>query len=353
MNKEKYIRQEVLTSSLYHVREGEGIKLSQNECPWDLPLELKVQIMERLLKTDWNRYPINAVERMREKLAAFCGVEPGQLVMSNGSNTIVQALVNVVPRKARILVLDPSFVVYEIQVLLAGNKLVKVPLSEDFELLTEKTIAAIKKEKPGLIFIANPNAPTGTLFEKRSLHRILETADCPVVIDEAYYEFTKETVLNWMADFEHLIVMRTFSKAVAIAGMRFGFIIAHPALAAEAEKFLMTFRLPVSTCVIVEEILKQPQYIEGYVEQIVQERARVFSKMQKIANVRVYPSSANFLLFRVADAAAVAGSFLEQKIQVRNVSNEGALNHCLRVAIGTREENDAFLKALGRVAERA
>ena len=344
-----FFKKSVLDSHLYHVAPQPGIKLNQNECPYDVPLELKVKVTEKLIKTDWNRYPLEEEYRLKNKLADFHDVDPSQICMSNGSNVLIQAMVGILPARSKVLVLDPSFVIYEMQAELQGFKVIKVPLSEDFELLAERTLAAIKKEKPGIVFIPNPNPPTGSLFDKRSLYRIIQMANCPVVIDEAYYEYTGETVLDWMNDFNNLIVMRTFSKALGLAGVRFGYLISNTDICEQIEKFLMTFRLSSITCVIAETILENHHYVTEAVQLTKSERARVFSEMQKINGLKVYPSEANFLIFTVDDAVHVMSALKEKGILVRNVSNGSTLKSHLRTAIGTPEENDAFLSALKQI----
>jgi len=344
---EKFFRQEILDNQLYHVDYCEGVKLNQNECPWDVPIDLKVRITERLIKTDWNRYPVDDLIHLQTKIANQTeGIRPNQIVLSNGSNTIIQALIQVILPHSKVLILDPSFVVYELQAKLLGHRIVKVPLSENFELQIEKTLTAIKKEKPGIIFIANPNAPTGTLFDKQSLYKIIQTANCPVVIDEAYYPFTDETAVDWLNDFQNLIIMRTFSKALALAGVRCGYIIANPDISMQVEKMLMSFRLSKITCVIVDEILDHHSYLKEYVSNILKERGRLFSKMQKMNGLQVFPSEANFLLFRVENSTKVNKKLMEQRVLIRHVSQPGPLKNCLRVTVGTAEENDQFLNAL-------
>lgn len=342
----KYIRPEVQESKLYNVQHAEGVKLNQNESPWDIPLDLKVKICERLIRTDWNRYPVEDLVMLQKKIAKLNGLAPDQIVIANGSNVLIQALINIIPMHHKVLTLDPTFVIYEMEAKLHGNAVIKVPLSEDFELLAERTLTEIKKQKPGLIFIANPNAPTGTLFDKRSLYRIIQMAPCPVVIDEAYYPFTEETVLEWLEDFDNLIIMRTFSKAMALAGVRCGYLMANSELAQQVEKFLMTFRLNKMTAVIMDEVLDDHSYMKQYVKDIVKERGRLFSKLQKLDQIQVYPSEANFLLFKVKDAESIAKKMIEQKVLIRNISQPGPLENCLRVAVGTPEENELFLAAL-------
>ena len=346
----KYFRNEILSNDLYHVEYQPGVKLNQNESPWDVPLELKVQITERLIKTDWNRYPVDDdYKQIKETLAREHGVLPNQVVLSNGSNTIIQALVNIISPTSKIILLDPSFSVYELQANLHGNKVIKVPLSEDFELLTEKTISTIKKERPGLVMIANPNSPTGTLFDKKSLYRIIQTANCPVVIDEAYFYFTAETVMEWMSEFDNLIILRSLSKAMALAGVRFGYAITHYEIAHNIEKFLIPYRMSRITCITVEEILKNPTYVTEYTQNIVKERGRLFSKLQTIEGVRVFPSEAIYLLLKIENASAIAQKLMEENVLVRNIDNGTTLKDCLRVTVGTPDENDTFLMTLKKV----
>lgn len=348
----KFFKKEILESKLYNVlHDPDCIKLNQNECPWDIPIDIKVRITERLIKTDWNRYPVDDLIYLQKKLAKMHGVTPDQIVVSNGSNTLIQALIQIIHHHSKVLILDPTFVIYEMEALLHGNKVIKVPLSENFEMLTEKTLTTIQKEKPGIIFIANPNAPTGTLFDKMSLHRILETAHCPVVIDEAYYPFTKETVIDWLDEFNNLIVMRTFSKAMALAGVRFGYIVADSEVAQQVEKFLMPFRISRITSIIVDEILEDSHFMPECVAKIVKERGRLFSRLQQIENIRVYPSEANFLLLRVRDAKILCQRLMKKGVLVRNVSNGSSLDNHIRITVGTPEENDALIAALTEAAK--
>lgn len=345
---EKFFRDELVGSGLYRVLPEEGIKLNQNESPWDLPLDLKVAITERLIKTDWNRYPLETVIHIKKKLAKALAVLPDQLVLSNGSNTLIQALVMAIPRKSKIAIPDPTFSVYEHQALLNGNKVVKIELADGFHFPTDRFVTTITREKPGLIFIANPNAPTGNLFDRQGLHRVLQ-AGFLTVIDEAYFPFSNDSVIDWLAEFPNLIVMRTFSKAFALAGVRFGFTIADPEISYQIEKMLMPFRLSSITCAIVDEILEDSSYVNEYVKKIVAEKGRFFAKLQKIKNITVYPSDANFFLLRVSDAKVIYQKILKEGVIVRNVSNGTSLINCLRVNVGTSEENELFLNALKKV----
>lgn len=342
-------RQEILDAAIYHIDTTDAIKLNQNECPWDIPLEMKVRITERLIKTDWNRYPVNDALYLQKKIAKIYNLQPDQVAVANGANVLIQAIVNITQPTGKVLILDPSFSGFEQQTKLHGNPIIKVPLSEEFELLIEKTLGVIKKEKPSLILLANPNAPTGTLFDKRSLYRIIQSAGCPVVVDEAYYPFTEETVMLWLEDFNNLIVMRTFSKSMALAGVRFGFVLSSTEIATQIEKFLMPFRISCVTTAIIDDVLDHPDYAREYVALILKERARLFSALQQIDRLRVFPSDSNFLLFRVDNARVVAKRLWDEGILVRNLHDGNLLENCLRVTVGTPEENDRFLDVLERI----
>ncbi|MCP5463998.1 MAG: histidinol-phosphate transaminase [Deltaproteobacteria bacterium] len=342
----KFFRKELVDASLYRVEEHLGTKLDQNESPWDLPMDVKVAITEELLKRDWNRYPLAIMDQTKEALANDLAVRPSQVSIANGSNILIQALIMSVPVGAKVLIVDPTFSVYEACAKQLGRKIVKVPLSEAFELLTERMLKTIKKEKPSLIFIPNPNANTGSLFEKKSLYRIIQMAACPVVIDEAYFPFSDETVLGWLQDLHNMMVLRTYSKAYGLAGLRLGALIGHEDLVLQIEKQLMPFRMNIPSLVAMQHVLKHPDLVKERVDVLLKERARVFSALQKIEGIQVFPSEANFLLIRVQEPAALFDQLLQEKVIVRLVDDGEALKGCLRISIGTAEENDQFLAAL-------
>lgn len=343
-----YFRKEILETTAYQIpREKEGtIKLDQNESPWDIPTELKVRITERLIKTDFNRYAINDAIDLKKRIAKMNRVLPDQVVLSEGSNVMIQALVNAAASRGKVLTTNPCFAVYQKQAEAFGAKFFTVDLYENFTLPVESFLNAIKTHKPNLIFIANPNAPTGNLFDRESLFRIIKAAPCLVVIDEAYYPFSNETLVDWLAEFPNLVILRTFSKAFAMAGVRLGYAIADSDITFQLEKVLMSFRIPATTCAIVDEVLSNTGYVQDYVKKILKERQRMFTQMKMIENITVFASDANFFLFRVADAGRVFKALENKNIIVRNMHNDGPLKGCLRVGVGTPEENDLFLEAL-------
>lgn len=346
-----YIRKDILDLLPYKVPKdyGDAIKLDQNECPWDLPVEMKVAITERLIKTDFNRYPLAEVMDLKKKIAKANRVLPDQVCLSEGSNVILQALVNLTSHRGRVLALNPSFAVYRDQAQVFGCQFIGVDLHENFTLPIEVLLGQIRVQKPNIIFIANPNAPTGNLFERDSLYRVLKAARCLVVIDEAYFPFSNETVLDWLAEFPHLVIVRTFSKAFAMAGVRLGYAIGDVEVMDNLEKVLMPFRISTLSCIVADEALAHTQYIKEYMTLILKERQRMFTEMKMMDHVTVFASDANFFLFRVANAERTFKALLQKNVIVRNVSDSHLLKNCLRVSVGTPKDNEVFLRALSQI----
>jgi histidinol-phosphate aminotransferase len=345
-------RKDVLSAKAYVVPHVEdAVKLNQNESPWDLPIQLKVAITEKLIKTDFNRYPLAEPLQLKKKIAKHDKVLTDQIAVSNGSNVLIQAIVNATSLKPRgkVMVLDPTFVVYAHQAEVFGIPVVKVPLGENFALSHEAVIAAIRKEAPSVLFISNPNAPTGNLFAKESLYKIVKAAPCLTVIDEAYYPFSNESLVDWLADFPHLVILRTLSKAFALAGVRVGYAIGEPDVIAQIEKVMMPFCLSTIACVIAMEVLDHADFVAGYVKDVLKQRRKLFDEMQQIAGVTAFPSDTNFILFRSERAAEIVRELKTRGLLVRDVNDGNRLKDCLRVSVGTPEENQEFLKALKEI----
>lgn len=343
-----YIRDDIANLPPYKVPQAhEGlIKLDQNECPWDLPIELKVAISERLIKTDFNRYPLSEVLDLRKKMAKINRVLPDQVCLAEGSNILIQALIQVTQKKRKVMVLNPSFGLYRLQALAFGSEVISVNLYENFTLPIESLLSALKTHKPDILFIPNPNAPTGNLFERASLYKILSSASCLVVIDEAYYPFSNETLVDWLGEFPHLVLLRTFSKAFAMAGVRLGYAMGDPEVLDGLEKIMIPFRVPSLTCAIADEVLNNTKYVQDYMNLILKERQRLFTEMKIMEKITVFASDANFFLFRVPNADRVFKALLQKGVVIRNVSDTDLLKNCLRVSVGSPKENEVFLKAL-------
>ncbi|MBI2339897.1 MAG: aminotransferase class I/II-fold pyridoxal phosphate-dependent enzyme, partial [Deltaproteobacteria bacterium] len=307
-----FFRQEVLDLPAYHLEAHEGIKLNQNESPWDIPVELKAQVVENLLRLPWNRYPLDDQLLLKKKMAKLLEVWPDNLVFANGSNVLIQALTFATSVQQEVMILDPTFGVFEIEARLFANQVTRIPLNDDFSIPKDKILKAIKR-RPSLIFIPNPNAPTGNLFDPDVLRKIIETADCLVVIDEAYYPFSGFTVLDWVKEYDNLVVLRTFSKAFALGGLRLGWMIADPEAARQVQKCLLPFCISRLVMSAMLAVIEQPGYVKRYVKQISDERDRVYKALAKMSELTVYPSRANFILFEVDEPSQIFKKLLEEK----------------------------------------
>lgn len=340
-------RPEVEAAHAYGIVKSEpGIKLDQNESPWDLPVELKVAITEKLIRMDFNRYPLEDVIDLKKQLARLNNVFPDQLVMSNGSNVLIQALTLLTKPKSKVLIVEPTFPVYRMQAELFGLRVISIPLDEGFRLQPDLILTAIKKENPDLIFIANPNAPTGNLFAKDRLYRIVKAAGCLTVIDEAYYPYSGETLVDWLNEFPHLVILRTLSKAWGLAGVRVGYAMGDVDVMFQLGKVLLPFCLSKVAIAIAAEVLKQPKVIAENVRRIIAERGRVFEGLQKLEGITPFPTDSNYVTFRCPNSGWLFRELKKQGVIVRDVADENRLKNCLRVTVGTPEENTAFLRAI-------
>lgn len=341
-----FFRQQVLDLPPYHLEAHKGVKLNQNESPWDIPVEIKTAVIESLLKTPWNRYPLDDSVQVQKKLAKLYQVWPDNVLFANGSNVLIQALIIATSLDRDVMVVDPTFGVYELEAKLMGNRVTRVPLSDDFSFPEEIFLRTMKKTKPGIIFIANPNAPTGNLFDAAVLHRIIQQAECLVVIDEAYYPFSETTFVSSIKEYENLVVLRTFSKAFALGGLRLGVMLADSEICRQVQKCLLPFCVSRLTYATASIILDQPQYMEEYAKLLIAEREKLFEQLQSFEVFKVYPSQANFILFEYEHSGDLFKKLVHAGVIVRQVNDGRRLKNALRVSVGTPEENAFFIQML-------
>lgn len=325
------------------------IKLNQNESPYDLPDPLKKKILEKISSLDWNRYPTPFTDDLRTALAKNENWDPDGILVSPGSNVMIQWLMLATAIQGKVMTLKPSFSLYRVAGGLLENRVIEIPLSEeDFSLPHEEVIGRLEKESPQILLMANPNAPTGNLFPEESLLEILKVAkkrDCVVLLDEAYYPFSGITFKDHLRDFKNLIVLRTFSKAFSLGGIRLGYLIADPSLCQEIRKAMLPFTVGLLQETIGMTVLENAGYVDRLVEEIKKERELLFRGLQEIPGITPYRSSTNFILFRLPDANKTYQDLISEGILIRPMHGEG-LHDCLRVTVGKAEENRLFLQRL-------
>lgn len=347
------LRPELLAAPAYAFTARAGVvKLDQNESAYDLPEPLKAEVARRLMALPFNRYPEIAAQTLRETLAARHAWEAEGVVLSGGSNILIQALIIAAGLGRTVLSVKPTFSVYALQAQVLGARLVEVPLEADFGL----PLAALERElgrSSGVFFLANPAAPTGNLHPRAALERLADAAgeNWLLVVDEAYQQFSGEDFSDLARHYPQVVSLRTFSKAWGLAGVRLGYALARPEVGRELQKALLPFSLSSLQVSVAEVALEHDGWLQARISETLGERKRLALELEPL--VTLYPSSTNFLLFRVADAEATYRGLLERGVVVRRQDHLPGLGGCLRVSVGQPGENDAFLQAMRELFPRA
>ena len=346
------VRDDVRAINAYHVAPAKGlVKLDAMENPYRLPADLAEEMGRRLAAVAINRYPDPTNAPLRQRLREAMGIPDSlEIVLGNGSDEILQLVSVALARPgATVLSVEPSFAVYKLAATAAGMRYVGVPLNEDFTLDETRLLAAIAREKPALTWIAYPNNPTGNLFPRESILRIVAASPGLVAIDEAYYAFSGgASLLDEMGKHPNVLLVRTVSK-LGLAGLRVGLAIARPEWTRELEKLRMPYNVNVLSAAAAEFLLGRRDVFEAQTRAIVAERGRLEAALDAMPAVRRFPSAANFILARVPDAPRAFEALRERGILVRTFhGTHPLLTHCLRLTVGTPDENTRMLEVLAQ-----
>jgi histidinol-phosphate aminotransferase len=326
------------------------VKLDQNESFADFPDELKTLALQRLRDLPWHRYTDLHAEALCEAVAHHTEWSPPGTVVTTGSNVLIALLVQLAGMDARVLTVKPNFALYGLDAQLLGATLTEVPLRADFSTDVDALMAALSEPPSrGVVFVPRPHAPTGSLCELDDLERLARAChgDWLLVIDEAYHHFTEHDARALARRHPHVVLLRTFSKAWGLAGLRLGYALASDEVARQLRKLVPPFGVSVLQTVCAQVALEHPGYMRERVAQTLRERERVFKALQAHPVWQVLPSQANFLLVRTPDAAEAHAALLAQGVLVRRQDRLHGLAGCLRVTVGTEAENNAFLRAAG------
>jgi histidinol-phosphate aminotransferase len=328
-------------------------KLNQNECPHDFPPELKRSVLERAAAAPWQRYPEFVPARLVERLAAHYGWRPDGVVVGNGSNELIQAALSVVLASGDAVVApSPTFSLYRLLTGVLGGRYTPVPLGERFELDVDRIVETAARERARVVVLNSPNNPTGSVLPEGAVERILAETGALVVCDEAYQDFGGPTALPLLRRSARLVVLRTFSKAMGMAGLRFGLALAHPEVAGELAKGKLPYNVNVITLAAAEVALDHAELLAARTRGIAETRDRFLPRLAAIPGIEVFPTAANFVLIRcrARPASDVFRRLHEEHgILVRDVSGSAELAECLRISIGTEEDMEAVLDALSRI----
>ena len=343
------IRDEVRALAGYHVPDASGmVKLDAMENPYRLPDDVRGQIAALVAHAEINRYPDAAATRLKTRLRTTLNIPADATVLlGNGSDEIIQMLMLATARPgAVVLGVEPSFVMFRLVATFCGMRYVGVPLQPDFSLDADAMLAAIEEHRPALVFIAYPNNPTGNLFAADDVDRVLQAAPGLVVLDEAYYAFAGRTYMNRFGEYPNLLVMRTLSKS-GLAGLRLGLLAGHSDWLRHVDKVRLPYNVSVLTQLVAEQVLQHQVLLDDQAATIKSERTRLRNQLERTPGITPFPSDANFILFRTEGAERIFNGLKHRGILVKNLHGaHSSLAGCLRVTVGTAEENDTFLEAL-------
>jgi histidinol-phosphate aminotransferase len=347
----KLFRREILDMSAYHVADAKNfIKLDAMENPYSWPEHIQSLWLQSLQSSRLNRYPDPEAKNLSNALRLHNGIpDHAAILLGNGSDEIIQILLMALLPQACVLALEPSFVMYKQVAVSLGLNYRGIPLlADNFQLDMPNILAAIKQYQPSLIFLAFPNNPTGNLFNIDSIKEILNVSTGLVVLDEAYAPFANASFMHELDNYHNLLVMRTLSK-LGLAGLRLGFMAGHPAILEQLNKIRLPYNINCLTQATATFALEHGEFLLEQTQIICQQRDLVFSALQSHDKILAYPSAANFILYKTLGIPAqlVFNSLKEQGVLIKNLSHQGGLlENCLRVTIGSPEENQAFLTAL-------
>jgi histidinol-phosphate aminotransferase len=352
---ENIIRPDIRALAAYHVPDSTGfVKLDAMENPYMLPDDLRRELGRRLADVAMNRYPVPSYTALKAKICEKLGVPDGfDVMLGNGSDELI-SIVSIACAKpgAKVLAPVPCFVMYAMSAQFAGLEFIGVPLRPDFTLDKAAMLAAIAQHRPAVTYLAYPNNPTGNLFDADDVIEILDAVGDTgiVIVDEAYQPFAQASFMPRLTEFDNLVVMRTVSK-LGLAGIRLGYMSAGISLLAEFGKVRPPYNINVLTQAAAEFVLEHVEVLDAQAAALRDERSRLSAALTMLPGIEVFPSAANFLLIRVHgkdnNGNNVFNRLLEHKVLIKNAGKmHGLLDNCLRVTVGTPQENNVFLDAL-------
>jgi histidinol-phosphate aminotransferase len=330
-----------------------AIKMDANENPISLQEPLKKKLMEEMGRIDLNRYPEAGALKLRDRFARYYGVNKDMVMLGNGSDELIQTLCLTLKGKINgVLVPVPTFSMYKIIAVNTGNKVVEVALNKNFDLDCDAIIGRIKANFPALVFLSCPNSPTGNLFSRKKIETIIKKTPGMVVIDEAYASFSGQTLLPLLKKYDNLIFLKTLSK-LGMASMRLGFLIGNPDIVAQLDKVRLPYNINSLSQTAANFFLDYQDEFSKQVLEIIQRREELYLGLKEIAGIKLYPSRANFIFFSCAfDSNRIYNKLIAEGIIVKNLNVPPLMPNCMRVTVGKRKENEAFLMVLKSVISK-
>lgn len=333
-------------------KESMHTKLDANENPFNLFDKIREKFIDEIMDLELNRYPDTDSNELRGLLAKSIGAKKENILCGNGSDEIIQIIINTfVDKEEYVITHNPTFSMYKIFTMIAGGVALEVPCKNAFYIDVDQIIQEANGRKAKVIFLCNPNNPTGILIPRKDIEKIINNTKAIVVVDEAYYEFLDETVIDLVNQCERLIVLRTLSKAYALAGARIGYAVAHEKTMELLYRVKPPYNVNVFSQTIGKLFLQQRQLINDHVQRIKKERDYLVEIFSKIEGIEIFPTSSNFILIKSLEAKKIMEACKENGIAIRGFAKEGLLQDCIRITVGTREENNRLVHLMEKVVE--
>ncbi|MFW6117411.1 MAG: histidinol-phosphate transaminase [Thermoproteota archaeon] len=362
MKIEELARKEVSKLSLYEVDRGADLEHPKRFLNLNLNENLTISddavgklLLEACQGVDLRVYPPIYGSMATEAISEFFGTRETEVFVGNGADGVLDSLMKVfVEKGSKVVVIEPTFSMYDYFIKLYGGKKVTALLTPDFNLDVDRVLKKCDEE-PSLIFICSPNNPTGNQFERGDIATILQEFEGIVVVDEAYADFAGYTVMDWTREFNNLAVIRTFSKASGLAGIRSGFLISNESIVDYVKRATPPFAVNVVTQRLITLALENWSYFQQKINYIVEERKWLRNTLNSIDGVISYPSDANFLLLRIThrglSSSTVKKRLKNRGVLVKDRSGLPLLENCIRVTVGTHKMNQTLTSALKEVLE--
>lgn len=328
------------------------VRLNTNECPYPPPRAFSRELADAVARIPFHRYPDREASALRKGLADLTGHPVEGVWAANGSNEVIQHLCLAYGGPGRAaMVFEPTYSLHRLIPQMVGMEVAEGRLGEDF-LLDRRAVETVADRRPSIVFVCSPNNPTGNAQPAELIASLCDGVDGLVIVDEAYGEFGGETAHELVAERENLVVVRTFSKAFSLAAARLGYALAPPSIVEDLTKVRLPYHLSSLTQTAGEVALRHVEEARELLGRIREQRDRLMAGLTSLEGVQVYPSEANFVLFRTeVETALLWHALLAQGVLVRDVSAYPGLERCLRVTAGTPDETRAFLDALPRALE--
>ncbi len=334
------------------------IKLNANENPYGLPKEIIEEILKKAKNLEYFRYPDANSVKLSETISGSLGLTRDNIVIGNGSDELIDYLIKAFSEKGRkVITTAPAFAMYKIYSITNGSNFMQIPLSQNnFNLNEDKILEEAKDEESSMIFIAYPNAPTGNYFAESKIIKIIEESGCLVVVDEAYFEFGKKTFVPLISRYDNLVILRTFSKAYSLAGLRVGYLLSNYKIVNEIRKVKSPFNVNTFSQLAAQVVFEHREILKDSVDKIIVEREKLINEINELLSFEAHPSQTNFVLVEVGskeNSDLVYSNLLEQGILTQTVSDPifSASRHFLRITVGNKKDNDILLKELKNISK--